>query len=111
MANQTNLDARALIFALHKHDGGPPVSKLPGLWYRRLDDQWEIWVNGHLEPLALARKDGVQFTVQPGDCYVEYNGWPAGSLSLVHGFGIIAAGDGANIGTFCAALRKAGGAA
>ena len=44
------MNAIELILDLHKHDGTEPISRLPGLWYRRLDDCWEFWVNGHMEP-------------------------------------------------------------
>ena len=30
-------DVRELIFALHRHDGTAPISKLPGLWNRKLN--------------------------------------------------------------------------
>ncbi len=102
-----DLDARELIFALHKKDGIAPVSKLPGLWYRKLNDTWSIWVNGHLETLKAESTDGCGMEVAPADVYVEYNGWPAGTFSLITGSGVIAAGEGANYGTFCDALREA----
>jgi hypothetical protein len=100
-----DLDARELIFQLHKLDGIPGIGQLPGLWERKLNERWTFWINGHMEALKGGpRKD---IPVQPGDCYVEYNGWPAGSFSLIHGDGIIAAGSRANYQTFCAALRDA----
>ena len=96
-------DARLLICELHKKDGGPPIAKIPGLWNRKVDKRWEIWINGHMEPQKM---DG-QITIAPGEVYVEFNGWPAGSFSMIHGDGILAAGAAANYRTFCAALRKA----
>ena len=101
-------DARELIFALHEHDGTAPISKLPGLWNRKLNQQWETWINGHMEPLTAESPDGCGgMKVQPGDCYVEFNGWPAGSFSVITGEGIIAAGAAGNYETFCDALREA----
>lgn len=108
--NASDLDARELIFELHKRDGIPGIGKLPGLWERKLDERWTIWVNGHTEPLPAGSLDGAKMQVLPGDCYVEYNGWPAGSFSLINGQGMIAAGSGANYQTFCAALRDAAAA-
>ena len=99
-------NAIELILALHEHDKTAPIGKLPGLWERKLDERWTIWVNGHLEPLPAG--DGAQMMVHPGDCYVEYNGWPAGSFSIIHpGQGMIAAGAKANYHTFCEAIEKA----
>ncbi len=96
-------NAVALICDLHKKDGGPPVGKLPGLWHRKVDRRWSIWVNGHMEPMKM---DG-RIAIAPGDCYVEFNGWPAGSFSMIHGEGVLAAGAAANYETFCAALKNA----
>ncbi len=92
-----------LICELRKHDGTPPISTLPGLWYRRLDERWEFWVNGHLQPQQT--EEGTP--VGPGDCYVKFNGWPAGIFSLISGEGILAAGQIANQDTFSEALRGA----
>lgn len=103
----TGMDARELILELHKRDGVPGLAKLPGLWERKLDDEWTIWVNGQLTPLPAGALDGAKMHVRPGDCYVEYNGWPAGNFSLITGEGIIAVGGGANYQTFCDALRQA----
>lgn len=96
----TEMNARMLIFALHKHDGVPGVAKLPGLWYRKLPSNWEMWVNGHMEPLVTT--NGV--TVHPGDCFAECNGWPAGSFSLIHGEGGFVNNS---YPAFCEALREA----
>jgi hypothetical protein len=63
------MDAIELILELHKADGTEPISRLPGLWHRRLDDQWEFWINGHMEPqggeeIAQARARRVLRQVQ-----------------------------------------------
>ena len=98
------MNAIELILDLHKHDGTEPISRLPGLWYRRLDDCWEFWVNGHMEP-----QDGeaIAQMLEPGECYVKFNGWPAGLFSIITGDGVIAAGEIANYEAFCEALRGA----
>lgn len=98
-------DARQLICDLHKRDGATPIGKLPGVWHRVLDSSWQIWVNGHMQPMKGGPTNDIE--IHPGDCYVEYNGWPAGSFSVIHGTGIIAAGECANYETFCEALRNA----
>jgi hypothetical protein len=79
------------------------MSKLPGLWYRKLDDQWEIWVNGQKEPLRTEHG----MSIDPYDCYVQFNGWPAGLFSIPTGEGCISAGGLANYETFCDALERA----
>ena len=98
------MDAIELILKLHKADGTEPISRVPGLWHHRLDDQWEFWINGHMEPQGgeeIAQK------LAPGECYVKFNGWPAGLFSIITGDGVIAAGEIANYEAFCAALRGA----
>ena len=98
------MDARELIFELHKRDGGPGLSKLPGLWERKLNDRWTIWINGLME--ELTPRPGM-CPIGPGEVYVEFNGWPAGLFSLITGEGEIAAGGLANYDTFCTALQSA----
>ena len=97
-------DARELIFEIHKRDGIPGIGKLPGLWERTLDSRWKFWVNGHMETLKTL---GKETPVHPGDCYVEFNGWPAGIFSLITGEGVICAGTEGNYENFCKALRAA----
>lgn len=101
----SSLDARKLICDLHEQDAGPSIGKLPGLWKRVIDSRWTIWVNGHMEPLPGG--DSGDLLIPPGDCYVEYNGWPAGSFSMITGEGVLAAGSLANYDSFCKALQKA----
>lgn len=98
-----NLSSIQLILDLHKADGAIPVGEMDGLWNRKLSDEWEIWVNGQLG--TMKTPEGVD--VGPGDCYVEFNGWPTGIFSLITGEGEIAAGSIANYDTFCLALREA----
>ncbi len=100
---KAQLDARELIFSLHKADKAPTMKQMTGLWERKLDERWTFWINGQLKPIETPRS----CPVAPGDCYVEYNGWPAGSFSLITGDGIIAAGSCANYDTFCEALQSA----
>ena len=80
-----------------------PLNKMPGLWHRKLDEHWAIWVNG--KTTTQSTPDGA--AVDPFHCYVEFNGWPAGILSVPTGQGAIAAGKLANYETFCDALKAA----
>lgn len=98
-------DAVSLVCDLHKRDGATPIGKLPGVWHRKIDERWQIWVNGHMTEMK-GGPDG-DIGIHPGDCYVEFNGWPAGSFSMIHGTGVIAAGSQANYHTFCEALERA----
>lgn len=94
-------NACSLILDLHKADKEPVVGGR--IWHRKLDEQWEFWVNGNLKPATV--DEGA--TIQGGDVYVKFNGWPAGIFSLITGEGCIAAGEIANMDTFCDAIRKA----
>jgi hypothetical protein len=95
------MNALGLILDLHAADAEPVIGGR--VWHRVLDDKWEFWVSGMLGP---AKCDG-NTNIDPGDCYVKFNGWPAGVISMFTGEGCIAAGSMANIETFCEALRKA----
>ena len=105
----TDDNAIDLICDLHKHDGVIPIGKMTDLWHRKLDDRWAIWVNGQMKPVETKPTDGSPggHPVEPGDCYVEFNGWPAGLFSMITGEGTIAAGGLANYQTFCGALKAA----
>ena len=94
------MDLFVLIATIAEHDGAAPLNERDGVWVRRLDDDWLIAVNGHLEPREY---EGV--AVPPFTCYVEYNGWPAGMLTPFDG--ALAAGESANLDTFATALRQA----
>lgn len=72
------------------------INELPGLFEHKVDEQWTIKCNGHKEPID---------NVPPFHWYIEYNGWPAGILSLT-GEGEICDGDTANIDTLQAALES-----
>jgi hypothetical protein len=89
-----------LIAQIAIKDGASPMKKHEGCWNRKIDDNWEIWVNGHREP----KPGPPDVLVQPFNCYVEFNGWPAGSFSPVEG--CLAAGSLANEETFAEALKK-----
>lgn len=79
-----------------------PLHKFEHCWEKQIDERWWIAMNGHREP----RKCSKGTEVQPFNCYVEYNGWPAGILDPFGG--ILAAGECANEDTFIKALRAAG---
>jgi hypothetical protein len=98
-------NAVRLICELHKHDGAVPIGRMVTAWHRKIDEQWEIWVNGQLSVIKGGPRGDVP--IHPGDCYAEYNGWPAGSFSMITGEGVLAAGERANYEAFCEALQNA----
>ena len=73
----------------------------PGLWEVQIDEHWFIALNPHEKTLESSHGPKVKF----GQCYVEFNGWPAGILYPEGG--IIAAGAIANEQTLIAALKEA----
>lgn len=77
------------------------IGKLPGCWEYQIDDQWWIAVNGHSEAIECSTGS----KVDPFNCYVQYNGWPAGLFDPYGG--TIAAGTGANEDNFIAAIKAA----
>ena len=88
-----------LVAELAKKDGVARIDKLDGCWERQIGEQWWIAINGHTELVDCSR--GAK--VPPFNCYVEFNGWPAGIFSPYEG--MIAAGEAANEETFAAAIE------
>ena len=74
--------------------GARKINQLPGCWEKQIDERWWVALNPHREPIKCSH--GVE--VQPFDCYVEYNGFPAGSFNAAGGF--LAAGEAANEQSF-----------
>lgn len=97
--------AFALLADYGNRNGAAPLSKFEACWEKQIDDQWWIAMNGHLEPKKCSHGP----EVKPFNCYVEFNGWPAGILDPFGG--IIAAGDCANEDAFIDALKAAGATA
>ena len=83
-------------------NGAAPLTKFEGCWEKQIDEHWWIAMNGHTEPMKCSRGH----KVPPFNCYVEFNGFPAGIMDPYGG--IIAAGDAANEDTFIEALKAAG---
>ena len=77
------------------------INELEGCWEHQINDQWWIAVNGHKAEVRCS-KGG---RVPSFECYVEFNGWPAGVIGLDGG--LIAAGDEANEDALIAALQIA----
>jgi len=77
------------------------INQLPRCWEHYVDEHWWISVNGHRETISNSR--GVE--VAPYNCWVEFNGWPAGYFAP--NGGTIAAGMIVNEGTFIEALKGA----
>lgn len=80
--------------------GQHPISKYDGCWECTVDERWKLAVNGHNEPKRSALST---LPIQPFNCFVTFNGWPA-FLFNPHGGGG-AAGVLANEDTFIAAVR------
>jgi len=78
-----------------------PLPEHPACWEHDVDGHWWICINGHKE--TVKNSDG--FDVEPFDCVVKWNGWPAGIFSPAGG--VIAAGACANENTFIEALVAA----
>ena len=98
------------LLAYATKDGAVPVSGLPGLYHRSLSDgalgtRWEFWLNGRPRKLPVPGREGM--ALYPGELYIEYLGWPFGVIDCATGEGYAGAGDGANLGTFIAALQEA----
>lgn len=105
MATAQNRPIFVLLADIAKKDGVSGISKLPGLWERRIDDHWEIAVNGHNETIEWPQtKDRMGCRIESCHCAVMFNGCLAGILNPYGG--IIAAGKLANEQAFIEALEK-----
>jgi len=60
------------ICELGKKLGIPPLNTLPGLWEHRLDEYWEIKVNGQKREIG---------GIAPFSAGIFFNGWPAGIIN------------------------------
>lgn len=94
------------LLALGERDGVVPISELPGLYHRKVDARWEIWVNPHLREMVVPGQP--KHTLEPAELYVEFNGWPWGSIDLATGDAVLGDGEAANLTALIAALREAG---
>lgn len=84
-----------LAFALN----APPMNGHPNCWELQVDEHWKIAVNGHRDP----RKTTGGVEVMPFNCYVEFNGWPAGFFDPYGG--VLCAGAVGNEDALIAAMR------
>ena len=89
-----------VLLPLARKAGAVSIKDLPGCWELQVDDHWFLAVNAHLESITCS----TGANVEPGHAYVEYNGWPAGSVNIF-GDGMFAAGEAANLDTFRAACE------
>jgi len=91
---------------LAEKDGIGPLNTLPGCWTRQIGKQWWIACNGHKQTMKAISQDGASqgdgVAVGPYQCYIEFNGWPAGFINPFGG--AMAAGDAANEAAFIAAI-------
>jgi hypothetical protein len=88
-----------LVAKLAEKDGASPISKFHGCWERQIGEHWWIAVNAHEHDVKCSK--GIE--VKPFNCYVEFNGWPAGIFDPFDG--IIAAGSAANEEIFAQAIE------
>ena len=88
------------IVKLAEAEQATPLNKFPGCWECKVDELWLLAINGHEEPKTTA--GGA--TVPPFECYLEFNGFPAGFVGPFGG--VMAAGSAANEDTLIEALRK-----
>ena len=68
---------------------------------KEIDEQWWIAINPHDEKLKCSHGP----VVEPFTMYVEFNGWPAGIVTM--NGGMFAAGSAANEDAFIDALKRA----
>lgn len=80
--------------------GTAPLNKVKDCWECRIDKHWWIAVNGHKETVKTSK--GIE--IPAFNCYVEFNGFPAGIFSPING-GFLAAGELANEDTFIKAIE------
>lgn len=93
-------EAFAVMAQLGNTVGAGPLSKHEACWEFQIDEQWKIAVNGHKEAKVCSLTTQ---PIEPFNCYVEYNGWPAGIIDPRGG--ILAAGSDANENTFIDAMK------
>lgn len=96
-------EAYAALVEFAMSRGARNLAAVSGAWHAVVDDQWAVWLNPHRDAIKL--DSGPE--VPPFECYVEFNGWPAGIFGPRGG--VIAAGALANEGTFIDALKTATG--
>lgn len=99
MTDHTIPEVMMAICALGLAVGAAPLNELAGCWEERLDEHWEIAVNGHGAPTMCS----FGHDVPPFHVCVQYNGWPAGLISPYGGY--MAAGECANEDALIAAVR------
>jgi len=100
------------LMRVHKALALPPIGQMPEKhWTLHVDDHWSLYLNAASEPWTPCDpQSGDGPALKCGECYVVFNGWPAGILHPMGG--CLAAGEAANEKTLCAALlahaKKAG---
>ncbi len=82
------------------------INQIPGAWFYRVNDRWEIAVNGHGCQIEIV-SDGERLgcTLDGFNTAIWYNGWLVGILTPVDG--ILAAGCAANEDALIDALDSA----
>ena len=88
------------VLALAYHLGVRNLGEATSCWEQQIDDRWWVAINPTRDEKATSKGGPA---LPPASVYVEFNGWPAGLLSFMHG-GEFAAGEAANPDTFAAAI-------
>ena len=99
MTNQVSEAFAAIVDYAVQH-GAKSIKDLEGCWEATVGE-WFFALNGHGEATTCSRGADVE----PYGVYLEFNGWPAGTLNAHSG--LMAAGAAANEDTLIAALREA----
>ena len=90
-----------LIATIGLKEHADPLSKYLEGWRYRVDEHWFIVVNGTKESIKYGKS---KIPIPPVNCWVEFNGWPAGLFDPFGG--IMAAGSMANEDSFINALKR-----
>jgi len=90
----------------------PLAEKHEGCFLHRVDERWVFAINGHREAKKcryvtgpMSGESEPEVEIMPFNCFVWYNGWPAGYFDPSGG--IIAGGEAANEAAFIEAVKAA----
>lgn len=89
------------LLKLTEKEGVKNIREAEGCYEKEIDEQWWIAINPHDEKLKCSHGP----VVEPFTMYVEFNGWPAGIVTM--NGGMFAAGSAANEDAFIDALKRA----
>lgn len=91
--------------------GAAPINQHEGAWCCAVDGRWWVACNGHRERCraigdAMPGAEDLPLPeLEPFQMHVYFNGWPAAVMHPADPSVSFAAGEAANVETFCAAVR------